>query len=173
MHLNAAIKEDLSSPIARLRAKAGEFNVTYNRLLSQEPDRQKDPALYKKWLSLKNTGETTRSSIGRILGIADWVGNAAGAVWDYVSSPFSGSVSVLPLIPLAITGAIITSAMASMTYFISNAYEYGKLADATPEVRAALLKKDASGFSGILSGVTGLIAVAGIVYFLPKIFKGK
>lgn len=173
MHLNEVITSELSSPLAKLRAKAREFNAAYETLMARKPDPAKDPALYKKWQTLQRQGAATRSSIGRILGIADWVSNAASSVWDYVTSPLHGSDENLGVLPLVITGAVIASAMAAMTYFISNAYEYGKLADATPEVRAALLKKDSTGIAGIMSSATGLIAVAGIIYFLPKVLKGR
>lgn len=177
MHLNEVISSELSSPLAKLRAKAREFNAAYETLLARKPDPAKDPALFKKWQTLQRQGAATRASIGRILGIADWVGNAASSVWDYVTSSLDGNDDRLGLVPIAITGAVIASSMAGMTYFITETYKFAKIANASPEVRDALLKKEKedneSGIKGILSSTTGLIAVAGLIYFLPKVLKGR
>lgn len=176
MYLSEVIKDASGNDIASLRAKAVEFNAAYDGLVRSQPDRAKYPAQYRKWAILKAYGDKTRATVQRITSTIDRVTGAVDGAIDW----FKGTVGlgVIPLIPVAgalITGAVIASSIAAMTYFISSAYEYGKFADATPEAREQLLKQASSGggVKGVLSGVTGIMIVAGLIYIVPMLLKAR
>lgn len=183
MHLNglsATVQTNLSGDLAKMKAKAVEFTTAFNALMRAEPDRAKYPTQWKKWNELKSYGENTRAAIGRITGTIDTAGNVIDSIAYGVTHPFGldpFGLGFLPLIPaagVAVTGAIIASTVAAMTYFITSAYEYGKFADAPPEVRAELTKRASStGIQGMLGSVTGLLVIAGIIYLLPKLLKAR
>lgn len=175
--LNSAVSENLSDKISSLRQKALRFNVSYALLLKSEPDTQKFPTQYKKWLELKKYGEKTRASVNWLTGAVDSTGRAVDSIYYGITHPFGSDVfglGVLPLIPVvgvAVTGAVIASSIAAMTYFITQAYEYGKFADASPEVRAELKKQTESGtIGGALTSVKGIMFIGAAIYLLPKIF---
>lgn len=178
--LNSSIASDLTDEIANLKSKAVEFMTAYTTLAKSAPDSQKYPTQYAKWKKLKDYGDKTKESISWITGAIDTTGNVIDSIYYGITHPFNTNpfgLGFLPLIPaagVAVTGAVIASCVAAMTYFVTQAYEYGKFADATPEVRAALQKQQASGgLTGLFNSVTGLLVVAGVIYFLPKILKGR
>lgn len=183
MHgLSAIVKTGLAADIEQLKSTARKFMAAYAHLVKIRPDPARYPVQYKKWSELKSYGDKTRASVGWITKTIDTTGNVADSIWYGVTHPFGyntfnlSGLGFLPLIPMAgvaVTGAVIASSIAAMTYFISSAYEYAKFADASPEVRAELQKRAASssGITGILGSITGLLVVAGIIYLLPKILK--
>jgi hypothetical protein len=182
MHvLSSTVKTGLSADIDKLKSTARKFLAAYTSLDKIRPDPVRFPAQYKKWAEIKSYGDKTRESVAWITKTIDTAGNVADSVWYGVTHPFGynpfnlAGLGILPLIPVAgvaVTGAVIASSIAAMTYFISSAYEYGKFADATPEVRAELQKRAAStgiaSITGMLGSVTGLLVVAGIIYFLRR-----
>ena len=174
----------ISEEIESLKAKAQEFNRAMILLDRKKPDHASAPEAYAKWKELKDYGERTRASISRITGAADTISNIASSTWYGITHPFGfdpfglGGLGVIPLIPaagVAVTSAVIASALAAMTYFITSAYEYATFAEATPEVRAAITKREettgAAGVAGIFKSVTGLLVVAGIIYVITS--RGK
>lgn len=183
MHLNglsSTVKTGLAGDLEKMKAKAVEFTSSFNTLLRLEPDRAKYPEQWKKWSELKSYGENTRAAIKRITGTIDTAGNVIDSITYGVTHPFGldpfglGFLPMLPAAGVAVTGAVIASTIAAMTYFITSAYEYGKFADASPEVRAELTRRASStGVQGMLGSVTGLLVVAGIIYLLPKLLKAR
>jgi len=181
MHLSAVetVQTGLSGEIAKLRAKGAEFQAAYNKLVSQRPDPAKFPAQYKKWEELKAYGDKTKSSIAWILNAIDTAGNVIDSIAYGIRHPFGFNpfgLGVLPLIPIAgtaITGAVIASSIAAITYFVKEAYQYSTYANASPEVRAALTARDVAGESntigGMLSSVKGILIIGAVIYFAPKI----
>lgn len=173
MYLGESIKTTSGGDIAMLKAKALDFNAAYEQLNRARPDPVKYPAQYRKWTTLKAYGDKTRASVSRITGIVDSVTGVYDSTVSYWKNALG--LGVIPLIPvagMAITGAVIASSIAAMTYFIGSAYEYGKFADASPEVREQLLKQSAtSGVKGVLSGVTGIMVIGALIYLAPMLLK--
>lgn len=186
MHLGAVsgeVKNGLNNDIQALKSKAVEFNAAAAALERARPDPQKFPKEFAKWRTLKQYGDQTRASVRWLTGAVDTAGNVIDSIAHGLKNPFGFNVfglnglGVLPLIPVAgvaISGAVIASSIAAMTYFISSAYEYGKFADSTPEVRAELQKRAATGgLQGAISGISGLLILGLAVYLLPRYLKGR
>jgi len=175
------ITSKLKTEIANLRAKAREFNNAYSKLTANRPDPQKYPAEYAKWFKLKSYGDKTKASVARITRTIDTAGNIMDSIWYGVTHPFNTdpfgldanpyALGILPAIPVAgvaITGAIIASSIAAMTYFISQAYQYGKFADSSPQVRQELQRmQTSSGIGGALASVKGILFIGAIIYLTP------
>ena len=185
MQLSATVSDGLSGEIAKLKAKAQEFNLAFARL---EKSRPSNPAELPKWQELYNYGLNTRNTIQRILSAAEVTGNVIDSIYYGITHPFGtnpfglSGLAVLPLLPIAgiaLTGAVIASALAAMTYFITESYNYGTLANATPEVRAQLIAKEQAagqtGIGGALMNIKGILIVGALIYLVPKLLelKGK
>jgi len=165
--ITAATKTGLAYELQKLRNKAREFLTAQNYLNTVMPDRAKYPTEYERWLTLKNYGDQVRSRVQAITGAVDTAGNVLDSIWYGVTHPFGMDIGlgVLPLLPVAgvaISGAVIASALAAMTYFISNAYTFAKFADATPENKAQLVA---------LSSVKGIMLIGVLIFVAPKIYS--
>jgi len=177
--ITAATKTGLAYELQKLRNKAKEFLRAQSHLNTVMPDRTKYPAEYERWLTLKNYGDQVRSRVQAITGAVDTAGNVMDSIWYGVTHPFGMDIGlgVLPLLPIAgvaISGAVIASSLAAMTYFISNAYTFAKFADATPENKAQLVAfekaQSAGGIGGALSSVKGIMLIGVLVFVAPKIY---
>lgn len=172
MYLNS-----LSGGVENLKAKAVDFTEAMNNHDRVKPDKIKFPKEYNEWLVIKNYGEKTKSTVQFLTRAADkaaslWQGAARSVGFDGM-----GIIPLIPVLGVAASGAVIASSIAAMTYFISSAYEYGKFADSTPEVRAELAAKSLTGgIGGALGSIKTILIVGAIIYFAPKIFdmvKGR
>lgn len=175
--ITAATKTGLAYELQKLRDKAGEFMRAQQHLDTVMPDRAKYPAEYDRWLTLKNYGNEVRSRVQSITGMVDTAGNVADSLWYGITHPFGldiglGLLPLLPLAGVAVSGAVIASALAAMTYFISNAYTFAKFADATPEQKSQLIafEKSQGGISGALSSVKGIMIIGAIIFIAPKVY---
>lgn len=176
--LTTLTKGSLTSELNNFRNKAKEFTTAQTYLDRAVPDRNKYPAEYARWSDLQQYGNAVRDSVETITGMVDTAGNVADSIWYGITHPFGLNIGlgVLPMIPLAgaaISGAVIASSIAAMTYFISNAYTFAKYADASPEERMQLIafeKAQASGgFASMLTGVKGIMIIGAIIFLAPKI----
>jgi len=184
MHgLSGEISLSLSGKLQELKQKAAEFNIAQAVLERSRPDPVRYPAEFAKWNELRDYGYKTKSAIKWLLDAADTAGNVGSSLYYGLTHPFGYDIGlgILPLVPIAgvaITGAVIASALAALTYFITGAYEYKVFAEATPEVQAAIKAHEsttgAAGIAKIFTSVTGLVIVAGLIYIVPKLLnKGK
>lgn len=177
--LTAQTKGILASELSNFRAKAQEFLRAQAYLDRAMPDRNKYPAEYARWVELRQYGNKVRDTVQYITSMIDTAGNVAGSVWYGITHPFGIDIGlgILPVIPAAgavISGAVIASSIAAMTYFITNAYTFAKYADASPEERAQLLAfekaQSSGGFAAMLTSVKGIMIIGAIIFIAPKIF---
>lgn len=171
-------KTGLAAELEKMKAKAVEFTRAYDTLTKTEPDKSKYPREWQKWNELKSYGDKTRATIKRITSTIDTAGNVIDSITYGVTHPFGldpfglGILPILPAAGVAISGAVIASSIAAMTYFISSAYEYGKFADSTPEVRAELMKRaQSTGIGAGLANVKTIMIIGALIMFAPKIIE--
>jgi len=178
--ITAGTKAGIAGDMRTLRNKAGEFVRAQAYLEKVRPDPVRYPAEFTRWTTLREYGNKTRATVHRITGLVDEAGNIMDSIYYSITHPFGMDIGlgILPLLPaagVAISGAVIASALAAMTYFVSNAYTFAKFADATPEDKAQLVAfenaQSSGGIGGALSSVKGIMLIAAVIFIAPKVYR--
>lgn len=104
----------------KLKDKAKEFQVAYEKLTGSASAVEKNPALKAERVALLNKGNIIRTKVLEITGSID-----SAYTWLKSSVGLSGlsqdsGLGILPMIPIAIAAASV----AAMTKFISDTYIY-------------------------------------------------
>lgn len=103
-----------------LQQKAGNFNQLFNRVLNSERTATVTPNLYNEYTGLVDRGRTIKNTISTTTSAIDTV---YGFVTEALGKKQADSLSGLGFIPL-IPIAIITGAIAAITYWINDAVKY-------------------------------------------------
>lgn len=166
--------------VRKLKDIGVEFDETYKKLESWRPLAQKDPIANASYYKLLKTGDEIRlqitKAISSIRSVYDWILKNTGVAL--------GDLAAVPLIPIAIVGAILAAILAAEGWIKDAKVEMARLQsiqqvikNAPPEQQAELAKKLLAkevAPSAIVS-MTGLVqwVVIGVavLWLAPKFLK--
>lgn len=167
--------------INRLRNIGIEFDEVYNRLNTYRRITASDPIKYQSYYKLLKTGDEIRlqitKAVASIKNVSDWIMKNTGAQLN--------DLAAVPLIPIAIAGAILAAILAAEGWIKDAKNEMARLdairatiEAAPPEQRAALaqslLVKQAT--PGVLQSTGDIIkwvVIGGALLFLLPKFMNK
>ena len=167
--------------INRLRNIGVEFDEVYNRLNTYRRITASDPIKYQSYYKLLKTGDEIRlqitKAVASIKNVSDWIMKNTGAQLN--------DLAAVPLIPIAIAGAILAAILAAEGWIKDAKNEMARLdairatiEAAPPEQRAALaqslLVKQAT--PGVLQSTGDIIkwvVIGGALLFLLPKFMNK
>lgn len=118
--------------VNRLRQKALEFNRIYDLVVNSQSIAINDDILYEDYDSIRNKGDFIKGTIQRVTQLVDEVYRATNEIMgeentgalihniNTQSNSMNGLGFVIPLIPIA----VVTSAIAAITYWVNDALKY-------------------------------------------------
>jgi hypothetical protein len=171
MPQNLSIAE-LKAKISELFSIGMEFDKTLSRLERLRAVAQQDPARYARFNELAARGGAVKAAISNAVGRVQ-------SVYDWVKANLGVNLGVLPLVPIAIVGVVITAIAAAQAWISEASAEARRLeiiASLPVEQRAKALAAQAAAptWSGNLASMAMWIAIAGIaIYVVPKLLKAR
>jgi len=167
--------------VAKLRNVGLEFDSTYKRLESYRSFTAQDPIRNSSYYKLLQTGDAVRAQIRKavdsVQSVSRWITENLGVQLN--------DLAALPLIPVAIAGAIVVAVSAATGWITSAKREMARL-DAAKAALAAGNPKLASeivasgqqevdqSITGNLSSTAKWVAIAAIaIFLLPKLMEKR
>ena len=158
--------------VESFKSKVTNFAEAFNNLRSRSIDATRYPDLARERASLVSKGGTLQRTISALTGAVDKVFTFFRGVTGLDGLGF------IPLLPIA----AITIAVAAITKWMTDAYEFNKRLDAVQALEAKGYSPEKAGqivnqqfpTSSLFSGLGGIgtllpwIAVAGVVFFIWK-----
>lgn len=169
--------------IDALKANGARFTQVYTEFLGTEYFVKNDPVLYARFNTIKREADRVKNTI-------IYINKAVGDAFDWFGGLFNlngidtlnrvqnlKGLGVVPLIPIAYVlsaSAAVLAVIATMTYFLSDAYKYKRKADLIAQGvdPSDLNERDANSFGSQISDVVKFGLILAAAYFIvPKLIK--